>query len=114
MTDIPNWLTTACAIYVLIGVVVALVCAVGLALDREWRWIPFGAFVGGSLWPLTLAAWSIEMRDWWERRSEVQPVEAWDDTTLVSACDEPTIVERPPWADESRVSAAAKLGGRRR
>src|SRR5690606_32252419 len=114
--------------YVLIGVVVALVCAVGLALDREWRWIPFGAFVAGSLWPLTLVAWSIagslwpltlvawsiELWEWWERRSEVQTIETWDDTTLVSACDEPTIVERPPWADESRVSAAAKLGGRRR
>src|SRR5690606_15735395 len=40
------------------GVIVALICAVGLARDHEWRWIPFGAFVGGSCWPLTLAAWS--------------------------------------------------------
>ena len=115
MTDIPNWLTTACAIYVLIGVVVALICAVGLARDHEWRWIPLGAFVGGSCWPLTLVAWSIELWEWWERRRSPQiPVDTWDDTTLVSACDEPTIVERPSWADESRVSAAAKLGGGRR
>ena len=64
--------------------------------------------------PLTLVAWAIELRDWWSRRREVQLAETWDDTTLVSACDEPTIVERPPWADESRVSAAATLGGRRR
>src|SRR5690606_33344627 len=81
MSDITHWFTIACAVYVAKGIVVALICAVGLALEREWRWIPFGAFVGGSLWPLTLVAWSIELWEWWERRSEVQPVEAWDDTT---------------------------------
>ena len=100
MSDITHWFIMACAVYVAKGIVVALICAVGLALEREWRWIPFGAFVAGSLWPLTLVAWAIELRDWWERRSEVQPVEAWDDTTIVSICDEPTIVERPPWIEE--------------
>lgn len=86
MSDIIHWFTIACAVYVAKGIVVAL----------------------------TLVAWALELRDWWRRRREVQLAETWDDTTLVSACDEPTIVERPSWADESRVSAAAKLGGGRR
>lgn len=110
MSDITHWFIMACAVYVAKGIVVALVCAVGLALEREWRWIPFGAFVAGSLWPLTLVAWAIELWEWWERwRSPQIPVDTWGDID-----NEPTVVQAPTWDDESHVSAAGKLGGGRR